>query len=75
VSQFSISTINAPTTYGVYDSIQHGGGTEQGLVSKSPGTWSVVASVPEPEAYALTLAGLILVGAATARRKFSTSTR
>ncbi len=75
VSQFSISTINAPTTYGVYDSIQHGGGTEQGLVSKSPGTWSVMASVPEPEAYALTLAGLILVGSATARRKFSKSTR
>lgn len=72
VSQFSISTINAPTTFGVFDSIQHGGGTEQGLVSKSPGTWSV-ASVPEPEAYAMCLAGMTLVGAAVARRKASIS--
>lgn len=75
VSQFSISTINAPTTYGVFDSIQHGGGTEQGLVSKSPGTWSVAASVPEPQACALLFAGVIFVGAATARRKASRPVR
>jgi hypothetical protein len=69
VSQFSISTINAPATYGVFDSIQHGGGTEEGLVSKAPGTWTLAAAVPEPDSTALLFAGMTLVGFAATRRK------
>ena len=49
------------TNFGVYE----------GIVEGNPGTWtsSTVAAIPEPETYAMLLAGLGLLGFAARRRK------
>lgn len=61
--QFSISTVNAPGTYGVFDSSQVNGGISQGEVVNSPGKWSKASAVPEPATQALFVAGIALMGA------------
>ena len=65
VSNFSISTLNAPGGAGVFDQAQHGGGTESGENTNSPGTW---AAVPEASTCSMVLVGLAIVGAAVRRR-------
>ena len=65
VSNFSISTLNAPGVSGVFDQGQHGGGTESGGNTNSPGTW---AAVPEASTCSMVLVGLTLVAAITRRR-------
>jgi hypothetical protein len=68
VSNFSISTIDAPGGVGVFDQAQHGGGTESGENTNSPGTW---VAVPEASTYSMVLAGLAIVGATICRRAAS----
>lgn len=63
VSNFSISTVNAPGGVGVFDQAQHGGGTTSGGNTNSPGTWAV----PEPTTVGLLAVGAVL--AAALRRK------
>jgi hypothetical protein len=65
VFNFSISTINAPGTTGVFDQAQHQGGTESGENTNSPGTW---AAVPEASTCSMVLVGLTMVGAVVRRR-------
>ena len=65
VSNFSISTINSPGVSGVFDQAQHGGGTESGENTNSPGTWT---AVPEASTCNMVLVGLTLVTALARRR-------
>ncbi|MEI6741141.1 MAG: PEP-CTERM sorting domain-containing protein, partial [Gemmatimonadaceae bacterium] len=67
-SQLSINTVNAPGILPVYDAVYvNSGNTAYGQILNSPGTWTVTA-VPEPETYAMFLAGLGLLGVHWRRR-------
>jgi hypothetical protein len=69
VFQFSIGTTNAPSLFTPTDQIiVNGGNTAFGQIQNSPGTWAVT-SVPEPESYAMFLAGLGLMGGIARRRQ------
>lgn len=69
VFTFSIATVNAPGLYGLDDHVfVNSGNTAYGQILNNPGTWTV-ATVPEPETYAMILAGLGLMGAVARRRK------
>lgn len=66
VSQFSISTNYYPSVYTPTDQVLKNGSF--GQIQYNPGTWTV-ASVPEPETYAMIMAGLGLMGVVARRRK------
>ena len=69
VFTFSIATVNAPDLFVPDDHVYvNSGSTAYGQILKNPGTWAV-ATVPEPETYAMVLAGLGLMGAVASRRK------
>lgn len=68
VSQYAISTVNAPGIYGANDhAYVNSGNSAYGQILNQPGTWTITA-VPEPESYAMLLAGLAMIGGLARRR-------
>ena len=69
VYDFSIATVDSPGVYGVYDSAQHGGGTEEGIVENQAGVWSLASAVPESPGAALGWVGASVVVLLALRRR------
>jgi len=61
------SDINTMVGIGTYD--QYRGGVGDGVDGYVPGTWAMAAAVPEPETYAMLLAGLGFLGFMARRRR------